>query len=876
MPIPTPAAAGGGRTGGGAPDHRQALVRPVLSPRLQRGAEDPRPQRAADPGGATRRSPRSPSGPIRTLLRAPSTSIPTASRRPKRTRARSSSAAPWRAGPSTLVLRRDGRRQPAGLRSRAGGVLHDELPRRAHGHPRLDVDAPRRRRSQRSLRNRRARRVGALAERCAHPIGGRGGAAEHRQRVQDPGVHAASRRAQARRRAPRGGLRSRGRVRAVDAPRGGPSGARALLEQRRDLPLRHQPVELLRPPFTSRSVDSPRAPRRSRRRRGPGLLDGLGPSVPRRPLASASACAEHAAVGRRLLDGDRAPRAGPVHDRHHAAHAAGTGRHGRPTSTFASDVSDLVITGRASEPISFAFVDAAAGDNGGSVLDPPRTRSRAGPRDGRVDLRGGGRAGRAPDPNGAPATYDMTIYDEALNASPIGAMGTFSQVGVVGPGNSPTGGTVRVRVLDATTLQPLRGVTVYSHQELGGAVDFVASGTTGIDGRVSVRERLRAPPWSPPQRRPTTSRRSTACPVTRSTSSSAGPRSPAPTCRDGWRACSPRQLPDVDERDRGLARAPARAIRWPPERDRHRGPLQVRVRPCTDPPGGRRSAVVPRDGGGHPAAQLERRALPAGVRADRAAGTPGTGRLGAGRHPGRRNAAPPVADRAAGADDSAAHPVHRGPSGSWRPRRRPEGHGRGRGHGLDAPIIVGRGIPCTGRRDLRRARGQRGARGPGRRTGRPRAIEADLFLRAAVRDAAGNEVAARPRLSGSGSLLSPIGVPQLLSPAPGGSTGSPGFNLLVSDTLNDVLGLEGRTRGPHGRLHAAMGDLRAGHPGRRGIHPPVRPGPRRRGGTGLGQGPFGGDDGLRGPFDRAHFLYSDLERFHSVSGYAAPVTILAP
>lgn len=49
------------------------------------------------------------------------------------------------------------------------------------------------------------------------------------------------------------------------------------------------------------------------------------------------------------------------------------------------------------------------------------------------------------------------------------------------------------------------------------------------------------------------------------------------------------------------------------------------------------------------------------------------------------------------------------------------------------------------------------------------------------------------------------------------------------------------------------------------------------GGAGLQAGSVSVEITLQGgPFDRAHFLYTDLERFHSVSGYAAPVTILVP
>ncbi|MDG1491477.1 MAG: hypothetical protein P8R43_06260, partial [Planctomycetota bacterium] len=154
------------------------------------------------------------------------------------------------------------------------------------------------------------------------------------------------------------------------------------------------------------------------------------------------------------------------------------------------------------------------------------------------------------------------------------------------------------------------------------------------------------------------------------------------------------------------------------------------------------------------------------------------------------------------------------------------------------------------------------------------AIDGDLLLRAAVTDVAGNEVSARPRLSTSGSQLLPIDVPRLLSPSPGGNAGPAAFNLIIEDTLPDSAGGDGiaevqltSSTGRKWRLWTldspdASGDLLLSAPDI-----------AAQGGAGLEPGILSAEVTLWGwDFDRNEFLWSDIEREHERSGFAAAVT----
>lgn len=616
-----------------------------------------------------------------------------------------------------------------------------------------------------------------------------------------------------------------------------------------------------------------------------GLLDGLGdPQFLDGPLVIGVGLRRNTLRSSvRLLDGDPStPELDPFTIDTTPPTLLGLGATGGSTSAFASDVSDLVITGRASEPISFAFVDAGGlGTNGGSVLDPPRTAFTAldPGTDEAIFVAAAVPVGRL-DPNGAAAPYDVTIYDEALNAAPIGAMGVFSQLGVVGPGDPPTGGVVQVRVLDATTLAPLREVEVYSHQESGGAVTFVASGTTGVDGRVSVAGAAlgatlitaEAPTYDlttfhgVPRDAIDILIKRTAEPGA-DVSGRVESAFPEGNFLTSTNAIADSRAPRL-ERFAGLQNGIGTGVLYRYDF----GPAPIR-------PGavGALSFLATEEGipqlSWNAALYLRGFALAAPL----APQAPGGSGLDVTLDAGSQLLLSPIGLQAL------TIPPHilstAGLPGLGAPDGDPRVTVEAAATGLDAPIVVGRGIPyAQGGGTFAVLAASAGLAGPaGELVGRG-AIEADLFLRAAVRDAAGNEVAARPRLSGSGSLLTPIGVPQLLSPAPGGSTGSPGFNLLVADTLPDSLGVEGVVRavltdGSMRRWEILGLDTQDGA----GDLLLSVPDLVAEGGTGLQAGSVSVEITLQGgPFDRAHFLYTDLERFHSVSGYAAPVTILVP
>ena len=145
-----------------------------------------------------------------------------------------------------------------------------------------------------------------------------------------------------------------------------------------------------------------------------------------------------------------------------------------------SSLPDLVVTGLASERVRAVEVEAmllGSTPTNGSV--PPVVGSDA-----------SGRFVAAPiplgliDPAEGTIPITVTIFDGALNASQTVA-GTYTQVGAVGPGAALPGPDVLVRVLDATTLAPIDGALVLVHQDDGGVVTPVASGTT-VGGEVTL------------------------------------------------------------------------------------------------------------------------------------------------------------------------------------------------------------------------------------------------------------------------------------------------------------------------------------------------------------------------------------------------------
>ncbi|NOT29236.1 MAG: hypothetical protein HOP15_02175, partial [Planctomycetes bacterium] len=86
---------------------------------------------------------------------------------------------------------------------------------------------------------------------------------------------------------------------------------------------------------------------------------------------------------------------------------------------------------------------------------------------------------------GGSTTYSFVARDAAHNAAPA-LTGASTQLGVVGPAPIVLGQPIEVEVFDSRTLAALDGALVLVHSDEGVAFPFVQSGTTGLDGKVSV------------------------------------------------------------------------------------------------------------------------------------------------------------------------------------------------------------------------------------------------------------------------------------------------------------------------------------------------------------------------------------------------------
>lgn len=159
----------------------------------------------------------------------------------------------------------------------------------------------------------------------------------------------------------------------------------------------------------------------------------------------------------------------------------GLGTSGTAVGSFRSDLRDLTIVGRASEPLrSVLVVTPSNGDNDFAA-------------DGFPPVAGAHRTGlfvAAPVPLGQLAaqqavSYDVTIFDRALNSGGT-ASGTFRQVGASGPGVALPGGTLQVEVFDETTLAAISGAAVFTHENVGGVVTSVANALTASNGVASL------------------------------------------------------------------------------------------------------------------------------------------------------------------------------------------------------------------------------------------------------------------------------------------------------------------------------------------------------------------------------------------------------
>ena len=157
----------------------------------------------------------------------------------------------------------------------------------------------------------------------------------------------------------------------------------------------------------------------------------------------------------------------------------GLGTSGSNVASFRSDLRNMVIVGRASEPLRSALVETPS--NGDNDVNGDGVPPVAGAHQSGLFVAGPVNVGLTP----AGIAYTVTIFDRALNSGGS-VSGTFRQVGAVGPGSTPVGTDITVEVVDATTLAALSGATVFAHEEVGGTVTSLGTSTTDPAGSATV------------------------------------------------------------------------------------------------------------------------------------------------------------------------------------------------------------------------------------------------------------------------------------------------------------------------------------------------------------------------------------------------------
>jgi len=158
----------------------------------------------------------------------------------------------------------------------------------------------------------------------------------------------------------------------------------------------------------------------------------------------------------------------------------GLGPTGTNLTSLSSDLQDLVVIGRATEPIRAAFVSAVGlGDNGPDPMDPPVVAGSdpfglfvARP----VTVADGVIA-----PASLPVSFTVTIYDHALNPAPVPTVAVYNQLGVSGP-NPIAANQVTVIAFDASTKAFIAGGRVFTHADDGAATVLLDEQLTAGDG----------------------------------------------------------------------------------------------------------------------------------------------------------------------------------------------------------------------------------------------------------------------------------------------------------------------------------------------------------------------------------------------------------
>ena len=184
----------------------------------------------------------------------------------------------------------------------------------------------------------------------------------------------------------------------------------------------------------------------------------------------------------RMLDVDAATPGsqGPVLDTV-APTLLGLSSAGTTTTSFTSDMRDLVVVGRANEALRAAKVVTGLGDNvitAGAL--PPVTGSHASG----LFVCNPVHVGLL-DEASQPLSFTLQIFDRALNAGPT-ISASFRQWGSSGPGTALPGASVTVRVFDANTLAPIVGANVHTDEDLLGLMLGVGDAVTDANGLATL------------------------------------------------------------------------------------------------------------------------------------------------------------------------------------------------------------------------------------------------------------------------------------------------------------------------------------------------------------------------------------------------------
>lgn len=157
---------------------------------------------------------------------------------------------------------------------------------------------------------------------------------------------------------------------------------------------------------------------------------------------------------------------------------------GTGLSGLRSDLTDLVVVGRADEGVRAAEVTTSLGDNGFlppvvSYQEPAATTSEGLFVTTPVPL-------GVIDPGLMPLPFTLTIYDRALNAAAVPTSANFRQVGTSFPAAVPPAATVTVEVFDKDTFAAVVGAHVFTHDYTGAAGLPVDDAFTDASGRVTL------------------------------------------------------------------------------------------------------------------------------------------------------------------------------------------------------------------------------------------------------------------------------------------------------------------------------------------------------------------------------------------------------